>query len=107
MMWNIDNFCIAPHDFWTMISKHCPHLISCENPDAYDLLVLILNALHADLSLVRKKPIKSGDVRTGITYKTLSVSNYYFYHMFLVSKTSLRIQILISQIVIVTCTIQP
>ena len=49
MMWNIDNFCIAPRDLVKIINDHAP---SSAHRDSHEMLVYILNRLHADLNII-------------------------------------------------------
>ncbi len=63
-MWSGDNSYLAPRQFKMMIGKHAPQFSGYQQHDSHELLAFLLDGLHEDLNLVKKKPYVDMDMKT-------------------------------------------
>ena len=63
-MWCGQNSYLAPRQFKLMIGKHAPQFSGFQQHDSHELLAFLLDGLHEDLNLVRKKPYVDMDIKT-------------------------------------------
>ena len=63
-MWSGQNTYLAPRQFKLMIGKHAPQFSGFQQHDSHELLAFLLDGLHEDLNLVKKKPYVDMDIKT-------------------------------------------
>ena len=63
-IWNGQNSYLAPRQFKLMIGKHAPQFSGFQQHDSHELLAFLLDGLHEDLNLVKKKPYVDMDIKT-------------------------------------------
>lgn len=63
-IWNGQNFCVVPRQFKEVIQKHAYQFSDCEQQDSIKLLEFLLDGLHKDLNLVKKKPYVDMGIET-------------------------------------------
>ena len=64
-MWSGQNSYIAPRQFKNVIGRHAPQFSGYMQHDSHELLAFLLDGLHEDLNLVKKKPYVDMDIKTG------------------------------------------
>ena len=63
-IWSGQNSYLAPRQFKLMIGKHAPQFSGYQQHDSHELLAFLLDGLHEDLNLVKKKPYVDMDMKT-------------------------------------------
>lgn len=63
MIWSGNSSSLAPRQFKMMIGKHAPQFSGYQQHDSHELLAFLLDGLHEDLNLVRKKPYVDMDIK--------------------------------------------
>ena len=63
-IWNGQNSCVVPRQFKEVIQRHAPQFSGHEQQDSVKLLEFLLDGLHEDLNLVKKKPYVDMGIET-------------------------------------------
>ena len=63
-IWNGQNSYVAPCQFKEVIQRHAPQFSGYEQQDSVKLLGFLLDGLHEDLNLVKKKPYVDMGIET-------------------------------------------
>lgn len=63
-IWSGHNSYLAPRQFKNVIGRHAPQFSGYMQHDSHELLAFLLDGLHEDLNLVKKKPYVDMDIKT-------------------------------------------
>ena len=63
-IWRGHNSYLAPQQFKMMIEKHAPQFSGNQQHDSHEFLAFMLDGLHEDLNLIKKKPYVDMSIRT-------------------------------------------
>ena len=63
-IWSGQNSYLAPRQLKMMIGKHAPQFSGYQQHDSHELLAFLLDGLHEDLNLIKKKPYVDMSIKT-------------------------------------------